>query len=63
MSPETPPPSKTSKVNQHSILNLQTFHHISKNLGRTITFNSVTLKNTQSEPQKFIIFFNETNNI
>ena len=33
------------------------------NLDRTITFNSVTLKNTQTEPQKYIIFFNETNNI
>ena len=29
----------------------------------TITFNSVTLENTQTEPQKYIIFFNETNNI
>ena len=29
----------------------------------TITFNSVTLKNAQTEPQKKIIFFNETDNI
>ena len=29
----------------------------------TITFNSVTLKNTQTEPQKYLIIFNETNNI
>ena len=34
-----------------------------KNQDRTITFNSVTLKNTQTLPQKCIIFFNETNNI
>ena len=39
--------SKTSKVNQQSVLNLLIFHHFSKNLGRTITCNSVTLKNTQ----------------
>ena len=32
-------------------------------LDRTITLNSVTLKNAQTEPQKYIIFFNETNNI
>ena len=32
------------------------FHHFPKNLDRTITFNSVTLKNTQTEPQFF--FFN-----
>ena len=29
----------------------------------TITFNSVTLKNAQTEPQKNIIFFIKTNNI
>ena len=28
-----------------------------------ITFNSVTLQNTQTEPQKYIIFYKETNNI
>ena len=29
-----------------------------------MAFNSVTLKNTQTEPQKYIVFFfNETNNI
>ena len=28
-----------------------------KNLDRTITFNSVTFKNTQTKPQKYIIFF------
>ena len=55
--------SKTSKVNQQSALNLKIFHNFSKNLDRTITFNSVTLKNTQTEHQKYIIFFNETNNI
>ena len=32
-------------------------------LQRTITFNSGTLKNTKTEPQKYIFFFNETNNI
>ena len=32
-------------------------------MDRAITFSSVTLKNTQTEPQKYIIFFNETNNI
>ena len=49
--------SKTSEVNQQSVLNLNIFHHIPKNLDRTITFNSVTLKNTQTEPIKYIIFF------
>ena len=53
--------SKTSEVNQQSVLNLYIFHHFPKNLDRTITFHSVTLKNTQTEPQFF--FFNETNNI
>ena len=48
--------SKTSKVNQQSVLNLYIFHHFPKNLDRTITFNSVTLKNTLTEPQKYIIF-------
>ena len=42
--------SKTSEVNQHSVLNLYIFHHFSKNLDKKITFNSVTLKNTQTEP-------------
>ena len=32
-------------------------------LHRTIAFNSVILKNTQTEPQVCIIFFNKTNNI
>ena len=54
---------KTSEVNQQSVFNLYIFHNFPKNLDRTITFNSATLKNTQIEPQKFIIFFNETNNI
>ena len=27
------------------------------------SFDSVTLKNTKTEPKKYIIFFNETNNI
>ena len=49
--------SKTSEVNQQSVLNLYIFHHFPKSLDRTITFNSVTLKNTQTEPQKYIIFF------
>ena len=44
--------SKTSEVNQQSVLNLYIFHHFPKNLDRTITFNSVTLKNTQTEPKK-----------
>ena len=43
--------SKTSEVN----FNLYIFHHFPKYLDRTITFNSVTLKNAQTEPQK--IFF------
>ena len=34
-----------------------------KNLDRTITFNSVNLKNKQTEPKKYIIFFNKTNKI
>ena len=29
----------------------------------TIIFDSVTLKNTQTEPKKYITFYNETNNI
>ena len=45
-----------------SVLNLYIFHYFPKNLDRTISFNSVTLKNTQTEPQKYF-FFNETNNI
>ena len=49
--------NKTSEVNQQSVFNLYIFHHFSKNLDRTITFNSVTLKNTLTEPLKFIIFF------
>ena len=32
------------------------FHHFPKIRGMTITFNSVILKNTQTEPQKYIIF-------
>ena len=32
-------------------------YHLPKTLDRTITFNSATLKNTQTEPQKYIIFF------
>ena len=57
--------SKTSEVNQQSVLNLYIFPHFSRNLDRTITFNSVTLKNTQTEPQKYNIFFffDKTNNI
>ena len=39
----------SSKVNQH---------HFTENLVRKITFNSVTLKNTQTEHKFF--FFNET---
>ena len=42
--------SKTSKVNQQSVLNLD----------RTITFTSVTLK-IHRQNLKYIIFFNETN--
>ena len=48
--------SKTSEANQQSVFNLYIFHHFPKNLDRTITFNSVTLKNTQTEPQQNIIF-------
>ena len=48
--------SKTSEINKQSVSNLYIFHHFPKNLDRTITFNSVTLKNTQTEPQKYIIF-------
>ena len=54
--------SKTSKVNQQSVLNnIYICHHFPKNLDRIITFNSVTLKNTQTEPQKKKKF-NQTNN-
>ena len=50
--------SKTSKIN------LKIYHHFPKTLDRTITFNSATLKNAQTEHLKYIyIFFNETNNI
>ena len=51
---------KTSKVNQQSVLNIYIFHHFPKNLDRTITFNRVTLKNTDrtSKIKKYIIFFN-----
>ena len=38
--------SKTSKVNQRSVLNLKIFNDFPKNLHRTNTFNSVTLKYT-----------------
>ena len=41
--------SKTSEVN----FNLYIFHNFPKNLDRTITFNSVTLKNAQTEPHFF----------
>ena len=34
-----------------------------KSLNISIIFNSVTLENTQTEPQKYFIFFNETNNV
>ena len=50
------------KVNQQPVLNLEIFYHFPKNLDRTIHFNSVTLKNTQTEPQKYF-FFQQTNNI
>ena len=54
-------PEKTvkliSKVNQQSVLNLYSFHHFPKNLDKTITFYSVTFKITQTEPQKYFIFF------
>ena len=46
-----------SKVSQQTVLNYYIFHHFPKNLDRTITFNSVTLKTTQTETQKYIIFF------
>ena len=48
--------SKTSKVNQQS--NISSFY--TKNLNRTITFNCVTLKNTQTAA---IFFFKGTYNI
>ena len=41
------------KINKQSVLNLD----------RTITFNSVTLKNTQAESQKYIGFFFSTKQI
>ena len=56
--------SKTSKVNQKSVWNtrIEIFHNFPKNLDRTVIFNSVALKNTQTEPQKYILFFQRTNN-
>ena len=50
-------PSKTSAVNQQYVVNLYIFHLFPKNLDKTITFNSVTLKYTQTEPQKYNIIF------
>ena len=50
-------------VNQQSVLNLKIFYHFPKNLDRTITFNSVTLKNTDRTSKIFYFFFNKTNNI
>ena len=50
-------------VNQQSGLDLSIFYHFPKNLDRAITFNSVTLKNTQTLHKKYIIFVKETNNI
>ena len=47
--------SKTSKLNQQSVLNLKIFHYFPKDLDWTITFNSVILKNTQTEPQNYFI--------
>ena len=35
--------SKTSKVNQQSVLNFKIFHHFLKNLDRTITFNYLSI--------------------
>ena len=49
--------SKTSKVNQQSVFqNLYIFHHFSKNLDRTIIFDSVTLK-IHRKNLKTILFF------
>ena len=44
-------------VKQQSVLNIYICHHFPKNQDRIITLNSVTLKNTQTEPQKYILFF------
>ena len=44
--------SKTSKISQQSVLNLQIFHNFPKNLHITFTFNSVTLKNTRDKTSK-----------
>ena len=49
------------KVNLQFVLNLKIFHNFPKNLDRTITFNSVTLKKNNRQNLNF--FFNETNNI
>ena len=48
--------SKTGKANQQYLLNFLKQYHFPKNLDRTITFYSVTLKNTQTEPPKNIFF-------
>ena len=50
--------SEISKVNVQSVLNLYIFHHFPKHLDWTITFNGVTLKSTQTEPEKIYDFFN-----
>ena len=49
--------SKTSKVNQQSVLNLQIFHHLPKNLDWSITFNSVTLKIHRQNLKNILFFF------
>ena len=49
--------SKTSKVNTNSLYHI--FKYFIIFLHRTITFNSVILKNTQTEPQTNIIFFHQ----
>ena len=46
--------SKTSKANQQSVLNILSF--FPKNLGRTISYNSVTLKNTDRTSKIYYCF-------
>ena len=44
-------------ADRYSNLFLNAYINVPKNLDRTIPFMSVTLKNIQTESQKYIIFF------
>ena len=48
--------SKTSKVNQQSVLNLKIFQHFHKNLDRIIIFNNATQKYTDRTSKIYYFF-------